>query len=58
LKLRIVISCPVYKTTVRAGVLSSLGQSTNFVLAVDLETEDDPEKWILKGTALFCQLDD
>ncbi|XP_063222655.1 dynein axonemal heavy chain 6 isoform X2 [Bacillus rossius redtenbacheri] len=50
--------CPLYKTTARAGVLSTTGHSTNFVVAVLLPTKEEQSYWILKGTALVTQITD
>jgi dynein heavy chain len=85
-------SCPLYKTSVRAGVsklrdaclsqhtlsvqamhslnsgcaisavqvLSTTGQSTNFVLylSLPLPNGSDPGRWVLQGVAALCALDD
>ena len=55
-------NCPLYKTSVRAGVLSTTGQSTNYILPIELQTTNHDNKksnyWIKRGVALLTQLDD
>ena len=51
--------CPLYLTASRAGVLSSTGQSTNFVMHVHLPIPDhmQPADFVLQGVAATCSGD-
>ena len=51
-------SAPVYKTHVRAGLLSTTGMSTNFIVTVEMATERPPDTWILMGAALLSMTPD
>ncbi|WIA11828.1 hypothetical protein OEZ85_011917 [Tetradesmus obliquus] len=51
-----IYDCSVYKTTTRAGTLSTTGHSTNFIMMLELGTELQPAHWIDRGVALFTAL--
>ena len=51
-------ACPVYKTTQRAGTLSTTGHSTNYVLTIKIPSRESEKHWVRRGVAMITQLDD
>jgi len=61
-----VYRCPLYKTLLRAGTLSTTGHSTNYVMHIDTPSCSTPfinnnrmvddAKWVKAGVASFCSL--
>lgn len=51
-----IYDCPLYKVVSRRGTLSTTGHSTNFVMFIELETNEKEDKWIVGGLAAFLAL--
>ena len=52
-----IYKCPVYKTNLRQGKLSTTGHSTNFVMYLDIPIQEkyNVDHWLRRGTAIILQ---
>ena len=48
--------CPVYKVLSRSGTLSTTGHSTNYVMLMELPSNQSQDSWIKAGVAVFLSL--
>lgn len=55
-----VYDCPIYVTSERKGVLSTIGLSNNFVLmtALPMQRQHNNGWWVKRGVAMLCQNND
>lgn len=51
-----IYQCPLYKILTRAGVLLTTGHSTNYVMNMELPSDQEPDLWIRAGVAMFLAL--
>ncbi|MCQ2820772.1 MAG: hypothetical protein MJ252_26230, partial [archaeon] len=53
-----IYSCPMFKTSRRAQIIASTGNSVEKIIEVKLKSKKPENYWILRGAALLMQLDD
>lgn len=51
-----IYNCPLYKVVSRKGTLSTTGHSTNFVIFIEIPTNNIQNKYIIAGVACFLAL--
>ncbi len=52
----LIYKCPLYKVVSRRGTLSTTGHCTNFVMFMEVPTDQEEAIWIKAGVALFLAL--
>jgi dynein heavy chain len=50
--------CPLYKTSLRQGTLTTTGHSSNYVTTITVGSDQKSSVWVRNGVAMLCMLDD
>lgn len=51
-----IYNCPLYRVLSRTGTLSTTGHSTNFVITLEVPSNQSHDKWMMAGVATFLAL--